>query len=899
MPIRKPVVLAARAASLLIVACSLFFTAWGAGRAEPGVEADDRAIVDDYRRIIALLADSPTADADPERASMVGRYLFFRNLERANALGARLASALSGAATSSGAPAEVTRFLDDVEDNAEYRDADKLAFKELLAQLADHLDEELPTATFNPALRRRIDDDLDALKRIQALYEKELEKVLSRLSVRGITVRRESWESYVAFVRTRFDRAAVLREFEPVRLEQPQSRAGRPAKGNRAELNGSTLPARTLVLTFDDGPHARYTDRILDILNEAKVPAVFFEVGRNIGSIEDDGTIKLTRAAKATQHILERGQALGNHSYSHPVLPSLGDAEVAKEIETASQLLEHVSHRAPVMFRAPYGARNQGILSALETHKLKSIMWNIDSEDWADPIPASIAARVLDEVEKQKRGIVLFHDIHERTVEALPLVLQGLKDAGYSFAAWDGTQFAVATGTETPRGIAAPARVAAPAPYRESWAVLIGIDDYAKWPKLRYAVNDATAIRDLLIRRYQFKPENIFLLLDREATREKILSLLGDKLADPGLVKHDDRVLVFFAGHGATRKLPSGRELGYIVPVEAAIDNFHGQAISMTNFQDISEAIPAKHVLFVMDSCYSGLALTRGARPAGGQNFLQEVSRRSARQMLTAGGADQQVADSGPNGHSVFTWTLMQALEGNGDLNGDGVITASEIAAYAGPIVSSLSQQTPAFGSLPGSEGGEFVFELRHEGEFLNDQSAELDQEAIQLNAEIARLRAEITAKAERNQKLKVELAQTQEALQRGGPAPPAKDAAAARNDRGTALFREKKYAEAAGEFKAAFELDSGSALAANNLGFAYYKLENYPEATRWFEKAIEIDPKRAIAYYNLGDAYVQSNRIDDARNAFEQFLQLQPSAKAAPQAREKLRTLGPEAVKQ
>ena len=877
------------AVGLVVTVCG---TSSGARCAEDNIDSTDRAIIDDYRRVIVLLADAPAAEADVERAPMVGRYLFFRNLERGNALATRLTAALSAAATSPAAPSEVLRFLEDVESNPEYRDADKLAFKEILTQLGDDLD-ELPATTFKPALKARIADDLDALKRIQALYAKELEKVFSRLAVRGMTVRRESWESYIAFVRTRFERAAVLREFEALRLEQPQSRAGRQAKANRAELNGSALPLKTLVLTFDDGPHARYTDRILDILNEAKVPGVFFEVGRNIGAIGDNGTIRLTRAAKATQHILERGQALGNHSYSHPVLPNLSDDDIAKEIETTNQLLEHVSHQPPVMFRAAYGARNAGILSAVETHRLKSIMWNIDSEDWADPIPASIAARVLAEVEKQKRGIVLFHDIHERAVEALPLVIQGLKDAGYQFAGWNGTKFAVAETTEAARGVAMPARPPLPSPYRESWAVVIGIDDYAKWPKLRYAVNDAKGMRDVLVSRHQFKPENIFLLLNQDATRENILSLLGDKLGDPARVKRDDRVLVFFAGHGATRKLPSGRELGYIIPVESALENFHGQAISMTNFQDISEAIPAKHVLFVMDSCYSGLALTRGARPASGQNFLQEIARRSARQMLTAGGADQQVADGGPNGHSVFTWTLMQALEGSGDLNGDGVITASEIAAYAGPIVSSLSQQTPAFGSLPGSEGGEFVFELKHEGEFLNDASAELDQEAIQLNAEIAKVRAQIAEKTERNQKLKQELALAQEALQRGTPTP--RETAAARNDRGTALFREKKYAQAAEEFKVAVELDPASALAANNLGFAYFRLENYPEAIRWFEKAVTIDPKRAIAYYNLGDAYVQSNRGEEAKRVYEQFLQLQPNAKAAPQAREKLRALGGE----
>jgi uncharacterized caspase-like protein len=127
----------------------------------------------------------------------------------------------------------------------------------------------------------------------------------------------------------------------------------------------------------------------------------------------------------------------------------------------------------------------------------------------------------------------------------------------------------------------------------------------------------------------------------------------------------------------AIRRLPSGRDLGYIVPVQAGLTNYQGQSISMTNFQDIAEAIPAKHVFFVMDSCYSGLGLSRGGRL---QRYLKEMPRRTARQMLTAGGANQEVADGGPNGHSIFSRTLMQAREGKGDLNEDGYITASELA---------------------------------------------------------------------------------------------------------------------------------------------------------------------------------------------------------------------------
>src|SRR6185369_10465117 len=118
----------------------------------------------------------------------------------------------------------------------------------------------------------------------------------------------------------------------------------------------------------------------------------------------------------------------------------------------------------------------------------------------------------------------------------------------------------------------------------------------------------------------------------------------------------------------------------------------------------------------------------------------------------------EEVADNGPNGHSVFTWTVLQGLEGRADLNSDGYITAAELAAYVGPSVSALSHQTPAFGNLPGSEGGEFIFETRSETEALSDLSTQLDQEAIQLNTELDRIRKEVAAKTARNEKLKEQL---------------------------------------------------------------------------------------------------------------------------------------------
>jgi peptidoglycan/xylan/chitin deacetylase (PgdA/CDA1 family)/tetratricopeptide (TPR) repeat protein len=829
-----------------------------------------------------------------ERATTAGQILFQQNEERLAELEAGLTKSLANGETTS-----TEAFLNQVEHDADYRDADKLVFRDTLDGLSAAM-----ASTPNAPLRVRIQDDLTALEQIQKLYQKEIGEILGNLQTRGMVVHREAWESYVSFLQQKYTREKILKEVEGM-LPPAESRGGGTKKPASGEVFGTDLPAKTLVLTFDDGPHPRYTDQILEILKKYGLKAVFFQVGRNLGPETTEANPKMAATAAVSARILAQGSSLGNHSYSHPVLPKMDEAGYTKEIDTTSALLTTILKEPPVLFRPPYGAINAGILAKVQNEKMKAILWNVDSEDWADPVPNSIAQRVVQEVEKQNRGIILFHDIHKVTLEVLPQLIETLQRDGYRFASWNGTGFAV----DGMRGLdTAQTEAPATAVYRESWAAVIGIDDYQTWPKLSYAANDAQAVRDLLLKKYNFKPDHTFLLLDKDATRQNILSLLGDKLGNPDLVKREDRVFVFFAGHGATRHLASGRDLGYIIPVDSDLSNYEGQAISMTNFQDIAEAIPAKHVLFVMDSCYSGLALTRGGGASLGlANYLLEISRRTARQMFTAGGMDQQVADNGPNGHSVFTWTLLQALDGRADLNNDGVITGTELAAYVTPAVSALSHQTPAFGNLPGSEGGDFIFELKHDTEFLNENSAQLGDDGIRVNAQLEKLRDEIRQEAAQNAELKKQLAAAEAQLHQGqtsgqtavttaatsaDSAP--KDIPAATNDEGMRLYKEKKYSEATEKFKEAAQLRPDSPLYANNTGFALFRQGLYADAADWFQKAIALDPNRAVAFLNLGDAYWELGKKSEAKLAYERFLQLQPSSKAAVGVQEKLKTLTP-----
>ncbi|HOW43479.1 MAG TPA: caspase family protein [Candidatus Omnitrophota bacterium] len=240
--------------------------------------------------------------------------------------------------------------------------------------------------------------------------------------------------------------------------------------------------------------------------------------------------------------------------------------------------------------------------------------------------------------------------------------------------------------------------------YNKSWAIVIGINRYNVWPPLEYAVRDAQAVAQKL-REIGF--EKVIEILDKEATRERILTVLGSEL--PKSVGSQDRVLIFFAGHGQTESLPDGREQGYVIPVDGDITNYFTTAISMQQMREISGRIPAKHILYVMDACYSGQGFTRafGVEPSI-NGYLQKITALRSVQMITAGGKKEQVVES--QGHGLFTHYFLRGLDGEADRDNDKVVTASELGAYLMPQVSRASGnlQTPQYGRLDGE--GEVVF---------------------------------------------------------------------------------------------------------------------------------------------------------------------------------------------
>jgi formylglycine-generating enzyme required for sulfatase activity len=261
-----------------------------------------------------------------------------------------------------------------------------------------------------------------------------------------------------------------------------------------------------------------------------------------------------------------------------------------------------------------------------------------------------------------------------------------------------------ALGTPRKIGVQAVPGAAAAGGYGESWAVVIGINDYrhARIDKLRYAVNDAQSVQRALLK-LGWKRERIITLLDGEATKASIEQTLGDRLRRE--VKPQDRVLVFFAGHGVTDTRASGEEEGYLLAADTDPSALYGTGIRMDSLRDISSRVNAKHILFVMDACFSGYSMTRGTR----SELFEDMMRRKAVQVLTAGTKDQMVEER--DGHGVFTQVFLRALEdGAAFPAGKGWLALDELGVWVRSKVHAETggRQEPRFGNMYGD--GQFVF---------------------------------------------------------------------------------------------------------------------------------------------------------------------------------------------
>lgn len=223
----------------------------------------------------------------------------------------------------------------------------------------------------------------------------------------------------------------------------------------------------------------------------------------------------------------------------------------------------------------------------------------------------------------------------------------------------------------------------------EIWAVLIGINQYRNLPSLKYAVNDAKEVYRYLIEVNRIPKDHIWLLLDEDATLDRIRSALGTQLRRKA--GKEDMVIVYLAGHGATEKdasSPDGDGLEkYILPYNADPKDLYASAIPMGEVSRIFQRISSEKLVFLSDTCYSGASggrtiLVSGARANVSGAFLDRLSQGKGRMIIAASDANQVSAEKDELKHGVFTYYLLEGLGGKADFDGDGFITLDEIYRY-------------------------------------------------------------------------------------------------------------------------------------------------------------------------------------------------------------------------
>lgn len=184
----------------------------------------------------------------------------------------------------------------------------------------------------------------------------------------------------------------------------------------------------TLALTFDDGPHARYTAQVLDALARRRVSATFFQVGQNIARLP-----ALTRRAH------NEGHRVANHTYRHENLTRLSDAAIRDTLRRTNRAARNANAPTPTLVRPPYGATSTRVRSVIEGLGMRQVRWNIDPQDWRSGRSSSTITRlVLSNL--RDGGNILLHDGVANapdTIAALPGIIDGARARGYCFGNLD------------------------------------------------------------------------------------------------------------------------------------------------------------------------------------------------------------------------------------------------------------------------------------------------------------------------------------------------------------------------------------------------------------------------------------------------------------------------------
>ena len=182
------------------------------------------------------------------------------------------------------------------------------------------------------------------------------------------------------------------------------------SKGEEPSTSG-----KRVALTFDDGPHPKNTLKMIELLNKYEAKATFFMLGNRVDFYPE-----------VARKVADEGHELGNHTWDHKDLSTLSKEEGIQEIERTNDAIKSATGRESTVFRPPYGAINKQVQSSITS---PTVLWTIDTLDWKSHDPDQILKIVEENV--KDGSIILMHDIHETSVEAIEPMLKYLKSEGY------------------------------------------------------------------------------------------------------------------------------------------------------------------------------------------------------------------------------------------------------------------------------------------------------------------------------------------------------------------------------------------------------------------------------------------------------------------------------------
>ena len=193
------------------------------------------------------------------------------------------------------------------------------------------------------------------------------------------------------------------------------------------------LKAREVVLTFDDGPNANVTPRILDILKQRCLPATFFPIGPSA-----------VQNPELLARVLAEGHAVGGHTASHTDLTTMPLEDAAKDITDGFAPLI-AAGASESLFRFPMLSSTPDLTGWLGQHGIAAVSADIDPHDWAGDPPAETLARLKAQLKEKQGGVILLHDNQPNTAELLPVLLDYLLANGYTVVRLTGANPAAKT----------------------------------------------------------------------------------------------------------------------------------------------------------------------------------------------------------------------------------------------------------------------------------------------------------------------------------------------------------------------------------------------------------------------------------------------------------------------